>query len=667
MENYKFTGKLITHPSLKDYKPVKLWRRQLEKTTESGKMPSDLHVLFRDKFISNGGKTFIYLTADDYFKLYINGKFVTQGPAPAFDFKYYYLKVDITDFLHKGENTAAFHTYYQGLVNRVWCSGDDRHGLIYDIVEENNIVAKSGESVKCTFHTGYGQLGTSGYLTQFMEKYDCRAKEVGFERPDFDDSDWSDSALNKYAEYTFIEQPTKPLDFEYIAPISIKKTADGLIADFGSQYVGYPVFTAKGNCGDSIKILCAQELNEDGSIRNKLRANCTYEEEMVLSGNADKFSQYDYMSFRYMELKVPDGCEISDIAFISRHYPFELVRSCKYDDEKLKAVWDLCVHSLKYGVQEVIQDCMDREKGQYLGDGSFTSTALSILTGDTAIAEKLITNSLDTAFITPTLMTCSPCSFMQEIAEYVLMLPELLYAQTIISGSTDFAAENFDRVANVLNAYKAEYEHEDHLLYDLDKWCVVDWPMEARDGYDFDLSEGKVALGTHSVINAYYIGAIKSMNRLAKKLGREIYRDPSEVIKAYTDTFFLPDKKLFRDSPESSHTALPSNAMALAMGLCPDKETEENIINMIMSKPVNASAFFMTFASLVGLKRSKREDLVCELIKNDGRWLNMLSEGQTTTIEAWSKDGKWNTSLFHICYTFAVIFLTDWGIEEMFV
>ena len=368
-----------------------------------------------------------------------------------------------------------------------------------------------------------------------------------------------------------------------------------------------------------------------------------------------------------MQLEHPEGCEVDDISLIARHYPFELRRECAYDDPDIVRIWNFCADSLRYGVQEVIQDCMEREKGQYLGDGSYTSTALAILTGDTSIMEKLITNALDTSFITPTLMTCSPCSFMQEIAEYVLMLPELMLAQIKLSGSLDFARENYKRAAAVLDAYQSEYEREDHLLHDLDKWCVVDWPQEARDGYDFALTEGRVAKGTHNVINAYYICAIKALNRIASLLGLPEYRHTDELEAAYRAAFFDEERHLFRDAPKSSHSALPSNAMALAVGLCPDSETKANIIEMIRTKPVSASAFFMTFASLAGLKREGRDELVTELIKNDGRWLNMLREGATATFEAWGRDSKWNTSLFHLCYTFAVIFLCDWGIDELFV
>ena len=78
-------------------------------------------------------------------------------------------------------------------------------------------------------------------------------------------------------------------------------------------------------------------------------------------------------------------------------------------------------------------------------------------------------------------------------------------------------------------------------------------------------------------------------------------------------------------------------------------------------------AFFGTFAALCGLKRTGRDDLAMKMIKDDGRWLRMMREGAEVTFEAWGKDLKWNTSLFHLCYTYPVLFLCDWGMEKLFV
>lgn len=65
----------------------------------------------------------------DYYKLYVDGTFVATGPAAGTTDRTYYNVIDLTPYLVKGRNTLAVHTYYQGLVNRVWVSGDNRQGL----------------------------------------------------------------------------------------------------------------------------------------------------------------------------------------------------------------------------------------------------------------------------------------------------------------------------------------------------------------------------------------------------------------------------------------------------------------------------------------------------------------------------------------------------------
>ena len=94
-----------------------------------------------------------------------------MGPAPGYPFHYYYNKVDISEYVRSGQNVIAVHTYYQGLINRVWVSGDDRHGLILDITQDHNIVLSSDETFLCSYHTGFEQMGKYGYDTQFAERY----------------------------------------------------------------------------------------------------------------------------------------------------------------------------------------------------------------------------------------------------------------------------------------------------------------------------------------------------------------------------------------------------------------------------------------------------------------------------------------------------------------
>ena len=663
MEEYTFSGEWISPERFCGVKPKNVFHRQLEPVEINAEIPQNLHILFRKSFLYSGGKAIIRISADDYYKLYINGKFVTSGPCSCFNFNYYYNEIDITDALSEGENLIAVHTYYQGLINRVWVSGDDRLGLIFDITENGKVTAKSDETVKCKIHDGFSEIGKVGYETQFMERQDSRCDDFGFLKRTFDDTAWEFAKVKEFDDHILVKQPIKQLQFETLMPEITEKTQTSVTVDFGRIYVGYLEADATGKKGDKITLLYAQELDDAGDIRYNLRANCEYKEEWILSGKCDIREEFDYKSFRYAKLIFPKGTNIENIKMTVRHYPFELKKKCSFTDKNLENIWDLCVNTLKYGVQDGIFDCMEREKGQYLGDGTFTSTAFALLTGDMSIMERLIDEALRTAFINDGLMTCSPCAFMQEIAEYSLMMPQLMSAHFALTKDKDFLADRYDKLTKVLDFYRDNYEKDDGLLYDLDKWCVVDWPQNARDGYDFDLSEGKIAKGTHNAINAYYIGAIKITNRLARLIEREIYRDEKPLVKSYLKAFYNSENKLFCDTPASSHSSLASNALALRYDLCPDCETEENIVKMILEKDAENSAFFITFASLMALVRLGRKEELKNMLTDEKRWFRMIKEGATVTFEAWGKDVKWNTSLYHLCYSFAVLFMTDWDIK----
>ena len=154
-----------------------VFHRQLDTSFSVFNTITNRHNLFEIKSIP--AKATLYFTADDYAKIYINGNLVGQGPTPGYTFHYFYYSIDITDSLNEGRNIIAIHAYYQGMINRVWVSGDNRHGIICDIVDENdNILFCTDESTLCHRHTGYSDAGKCGYGTQFLEAYDAGATEV---------------------------------------------------------------------------------------------------------------------------------------------------------------------------------------------------------------------------------------------------------------------------------------------------------------------------------------------------------------------------------------------------------------------------------------------------------------------------------------------------------
>ena len=667
---HTFKGKWITNSEFANLKPRNVFHKQLDKVDLPCGEHRNRHILFRKKFCCDNlcDNALIYISADDYYKLYINGQFVTQGPAPSYHFNYNYNVIDVSKYLQKGENLIAVHTLYQGLINRVWQSGDNRHGLILDLMIDGEAVIASDESFKTSPHTAYTEMGTCGYDTQFLERYDSNAAEVGFEQIGFDDSRWEKAKINKYADHTLTKQKSGMLEFEKIEPTFVTQKENNILYDFGSNYVGYLCVRAKGKTGDLVTVRCAQELNDDGTLRYNLRANCTYEEEWVLSDGESYLDWFDYKSFRYAELAMPVNIEILDVYFCARHYPFELrtqLRSEYAANEDLKKIWNLCVHTQKYGVQEVIQDCMEREKGFYLGDGCYTALTNMILTGDDSMVRKLIDDAFSTEFITDTLVTCMCCSFMQEIAEYPLILVYLVLWHYNYTGDKEYLMQNYAKVTRLLDAYRCNYE-KDGLLRNLDKWCVVEWPKNFQHDYDVDIREGQICKEAHISLNAYYIAAVRTANKIASILNIVQYRDESPLISAFYTAFYDKQKNLFRDGENTEHISLVGNSFVYGFALCSDNRFQQNFLSMLDGNKISSLSFFCTFPVFVGLVRNNRYDLIKRCLLDDGAWKRILREDGTTTFEGWGKDTKWNTSLFHLTMSYAAIFMADIDLNKLF-
>ena len=318
-----FKGKWISNKTFANLRARNVFHRQLEKLYLDCSQYRNQHILFRKTFRIDQAfsSAKIYISADDYYKLYINGRFVAQGPSPSYHFQYNYNEIDISTFLAVGENFISVHTLYQGLINRVWQSGDFRHGMICDVVIDGKTVVFSDESFKVKAHSAYSEMSVSGKnkQTQFLEEYDSRSEDVGFQDVGFKDCDWNFATRCRFDDHTLVAQKSYMLEFEYIRPEQIRKIDNRIVYDFGSNYVGYLVVKAKGHRDDVVVVRCAQELNEDGAIRFNLRADCVYEEKWILSGEEDLLDWFDYKAFRYAELEFPESVEILDIATIRSH------------------------------------------------------------------------------------------------------------------------------------------------------------------------------------------------------------------------------------------------------------------------------------------------------------------------------------------------------------
>lgn len=642
-------AKFICHKDFSDRVPKNIFCKEKDFVPKNDETKFlNRHILYRKKFsLDRFAKAVLRITADDYFMLYINGNFVLQGPPPGYPQRYYYMEFDITDYVHQGENVFAVHSYYQGLCNRVWVSADGRQSFWCELVADGKLCLVSDERWRVRDHSGYSVWSVSGYETSFCERYDSAATETGFESMDYDDSDWEFASVFEHADYTLVKSPLQPLAVEFRFPVARRGDGQKVMVDFGREMVGTLEVVARGKRGDEVTLRYGEELDQSGAVRYRLRCNCVYEEKWLLSGGRDVFEPFDYKAFRYAEIVFPNGVNIEDIRFRVRHYPFEAKGAYPTGNARLNAVLELCENTVHYGVQECFVDCPTREKGQYLGDLCVSGRAYTAITRDTVPIKKALEDFCASSFICKGLMAVAPSSHMQEIADYSLLFPALVLWVYGMDGDLKFV----ERMAQILPdmlAYFTKYTDENGLLDGIDeKWNLVDWPENCRDGYSFELKK-PVEKGFHNVLNAFWIGFLQAIERIYQLTGRKFDIDIKRTEDSFIETFYNDQTGLFCDSAAKDHSSYHANVLPLLFEIgCADRVLKNRLIDFICRKGLRSGSVYFAYFALAALVRCGEYDRAVALTTADDAWTAMLNEGASTTFEAWGKEDKWNTSLFH--------------------
>ncbi|GAA3406135.1 family 78 glycoside hydrolase catalytic domain [Paenibacillus hodogayensis] len=630
------------------------------------------HMLVRKTFDLEASvrAAYIDISADDYYKLFVNGRFVGQGPAQGYHFHYYYNRYDLTEWLVEGLNVIAVHAYYQGLCNRSLNSADYRQGVIAELFCDGTLTVATDATWKYmqSLEYGTGEAATIGYDTQFAEHIDSRLKEANWRHLHYDDSAWKPACVRRESDCILQLQSTPSVDVYRVSPTKVETTADGrYLIDFGREITGQLTMIARGLSGQQLEIRCGEEWLEDSSgVRCELRCNCTYREAWTLSGGEDELEVYDYKGFRLAEvIGGVDAVQPESIAAIVRHYPFP-EEACRFqsDDPLLQGIWDICRNAVKYGSQEHFVDCPTREKGQYLGDNSITAPAHALLTGDLRLYRKALEDFALSSRICPGFMAVAPGHLMQEYADYSLQWPAQLLQYYRYSGDRPFLREMAPLAVGIINYFR-RYARADGLLRKgSDKANLVDWPPNARDGYDFPLTK-PVIDGCHNVVNAFYYGAMQATNGIMRELGEPELYELASLAESFRRAFLDPSTGLFRDAEMSGHASLHANALPLCFGLVP-RDQRDAVVAFLKEKKLSCGVY-MAYFYLKALATAGEHEFVYhtivsqekhlvtaadvpgtnETIELTGYWANMLREGATTCFEAWSKRLKWNTSLCH--------------------
>ena len=645
-----------------------------DRTPANNSTIQNVHTLFRRTFSLRSAPVSsarLYLSADDCYRLYVNGSFVGVGPAPSYPFAQPYNGWDVTDVLQAGRvNCLGIHVYYQGLHNLAYVSADNLQGVLAQLeiayADGASAVIATDGAWRCLRCMAYRGTRTYGYETQFAEDIDLRQWPWDWNLAGFDDGQWPRPVVcpELPPQYTLVPQRTLPVEYEHVRPVRVARKGPGrYFLDFGSEIVGETAFEVTGPAGHRVEVRHGEELSGPDEVRYDMRANCCYQEFCTLSGRRDeRLEFFDYKGFRYVEvLNWPGALSPERVWVQARHYPFPPGASAFRSSDRLaNDIWALCANGVKWGTLDTYLDCPTREKGGFLGDGFVTGQSHLILTGGDAMLRKFLQDVANSSRRFAGLLSVAPANLTGgELAEYSFLMPELLEFYYRWTGDLDFVKALLPTMLGMLDYYR-QYANDEGLLQSLfsrtsGRYSVlVDWPKNLRDDYD------DPALGTvngpgapiNTVANAFYYGSLMASARLAEVAGgseeqsrltglaRQVGRSMVRRLRDGTSGLFV-------DRAGSTHCSLHASAIMLKVGLVPPADLAA-VVSLLRQKRLNCGVYFSYFV-LKGLYASGHSQLAYDLItaRDEHSWHTMLKAGATTCMEAWGPDQKWNTSWCH--------------------
>lgn len=344
--------------------------------------------LFRKDFKVDSFKSAkLYICGLGLYELFLNGKKITKGKlAPYFsnpNHLMYYDEYDIKDELLKGGNAIAVLLgagWLNPLSGKIWgfteadFRSSERLSLVLTIDDEVKLISDESFFVKPS-HITFNDLRCGEYRDQRL--YNKNDYLYG----NIDDTFTSAHKTNSL-NGDMVLCTTSPIrEVETRSPISIKKSDDGYIYDFGENLAGIPSFKIKGHRGQEIS-LWHFEATLDGAFYNK--NTCTPDQDrymsqkdiLICSGDEDYFEpSFTYHGFRYIYLEGSEGIECELKMVVLSSLP-KARASFECSNDIINRIERITLNSDISNFFYFPTDCPQREKNGWTGDASLSALQL---------------------------------------------------------------------------------------------------------------------------------------------------------------------------------------------------------------------------------------------------------------------------------------------------
>lgn len=627
---------------------------------------------------SQPAKFIVHVSADNRYRLFVNGKAVCNGPARGDLYNWYFETIDIAPYLKAGDNIVAALVWNMGVHAPVAQVTNQTAFLLQGDTDAEKII-NSNNTWKVFHDTAYTpcSIDNGSRLRTYMvigpgDNLDAASYPWGWEQASYNDAAWQTATRiaspvpsGVGSDNLWTLQPRNiPLMFERIQRIgSVRRTtniqANGaflqgnqpltipahqtvtLLLDQGFNTVAYPELIISKGKNASVKMTYAEALYTTGKDRQKNNRNeiegkeilGNYDILLADGGEKRTFRPLWFRTYRFLQLDITTKDQplvIEDLYGNATGYPFEVKASFKSNDASLKDIWDIGWRTAQLCAGETYFDCPYYEQLQYEGDTRIQSLISLYVTGDDRLMRKALLDFYHSRVPEGLTQGRYPSSRLQVIPPFSLFWVSMIHDYWMHRKDDAFVSGFLTAATGVLDWFEKKIDTSKNMLGPMMWWSFVDW----NNAFPGGTPDGAMD-GNSSIITLQYVNTLQQAAELFSAFGKaqqaEHYRKLAAKLAAATYKQCYDVKKgVMANTPLKKTFSQHASIIAVITGAIPQADMK-NVMNKILyDTSLSQATFYYRFYLNRALIKAGMSDLYYSQLTP---WRDMIKNGLTTFAE----------------------------------
>jgi hypothetical protein len=630
------------------------------------------------------GSFVVHVSADNRYKLFVNGTLVSMGPARSDLMHWNYETIDIAQHLSIGRNVIAALVWNEGSAKPEAQISLMTAFILQGKGDLESVVNTDG-SWKVLREEGYAPLRprTHGYYVAGQGEFVTMSKVTkGYEVTNFDDSSWKKprtmhqgipKGVFTFAPVNWMLVPSALPQMERTvqrmgsirkaegikvpvgypktkAPLTIPaSTTATLLIDNTVLTNAYATLEFSDGKDAAMSIAYAEALyvpdnNQTGNNLPDTKGNRNEVDGKVFIGRMDsiisdgsknqKWESLWYRTYRYVLLKVKTADQplvINDIYGVFTGYPFQVASSFTTDKPNLQKNVEIGWRTARLCATETYMDCPYYEQLQYFGDTRIQCLVTLFNSKDDRLVRNAILQGDQSRFAEGVTMSRYPTAQTQIIPGFSLWWIGMVHDYWMYRNDVQFVKDRLAGTRQVLSFFN-KYQQADGSIKALPYWVFSDW-VDSRGWKDGVAPIGMD--GSSAILDIQLMWTYQMAAQLEDKLGLKevaaVYKKNAEqlaqVIRA---KYWEATRGMFADTPEHDVYSQHTNALAILAGLVDGAGAKDLATKMLTDQSLaQASIYFKYYVHQAATKAGLGNDYLKWLAK----WDENIQMGLTTWAE----------------------------------